>query len=157
METNRKIAEMVRKYFIEEIGFKNKIETAWSTNSFFLNIYVNDYDYNIMTVKVEDNIPEFEYLGRAIYLNSNHNKLDFHKASPEEIYIINLLKRHKNNDLYIMDNEVYSEKSEDTLCFVDIVDLCYNKKLNLLECIEASNEKVVINLNEGTINCINEI
>lgn len=122
MQKSKELAEMVKDYFIKEIGFKNKITIAWSSDYFILNVYVNDYDYNSITIKVEDGeVSALDYISKAIY-NKN---IEAHKASEEEIKVINILNKYDTEDL----------------CCID--DLCYVTKGHLLA---ADNWDIDINL-----------
>lgn len=159
MEKSKKIAEMVKEYFIKEIGFQKEIRIAWSNDSFTLYIYKNDYDYNILNVKIEKDIPDSEYLSRAIHLNPDYNSLSYHKANAEEIYIINILnsffKQNKEYEPFCYVNEDYLYKDGDggettiELSAIGKINMDYETQILTIEEMEGC--KVIIDFQNHTM------
>lgn len=146
-----------------ESYYNTKVEVSYvnlgySTDrrEFIVNIYMqnNKYDYKQfgMTFNVDATIEDYMIFIQFQLIN---NKFDEHIATVEEKYIIDLLREYECKNIYMSDSILYCE-GEEYACMDCIDDLHYKKSDCILEIIEDSDEKFIVDFANDTITYVEE-
>lgn len=128
------------------IGYMNlHIETI--DRAFEVNIYNNDYDYKIISLKFDADISAAGYLNviKHILFFKNY---EVHNATAEEIYLYNLIKEY-GLDFYIIDGTLMAEGEE----IADLNEVIAISKDENRIVIEEEYCRCVIDLETNTYYC----
>lgn len=119
-----------------------------------INIYSNKYDYKRVSYVFDPTLNAETYVLGALSAIKEEGKFKEHIASPEEIYIIELLEATKCKGLYVLDGQLHSDNSDSTVDLSAIEEMHYNKVDSTITFIEDNGEKSSVNLATETIICV---
>lgn len=87
----------------------------------------------------------------------NLNKVtSIEMANSDVMYVKRLLKEYKSKELFLVDTELRSTKTSDTLELSEIEILTFNRQTDKLKATEASGEVVVVDFSEEIVTWIYE-
>ncbi len=107
MEKNKKVANAICKNLECELNMRSKVDyIVDGENVCELHIYINDYDYIIVRIKLltEENktyLEIEEYVAIVMFILKEKDD-EIHRASTLEKVVIDMLEECKDNDFYIM-------------------------------------------------------
>jgi len=153
-ELGKQLKELLEKKY-------DKVEMVYSSlgcetdiRGLTVHMYSNEYDYKEISLKYPTEASVKEYYNAVVVCMDTKEWTREHNASPEEIYITELLKKHRCEDLYIRYNELSSNNvdSETTVYIDDICELKYYASDGKLVVRESGEEdEVIVDLVNGII------
>jgi hypothetical protein len=124
--------------------------------SLCIHVYKDKYNYMEMSYVFDPELSVEDYcngISSAIAKGKYRERI----ASPEQIYITEIIEATKCKHLYILDRELRSDNSVDTVDLTSIDSLNYSKSEAMMTFVEDSSEKIIVDLAKETITWIEEV
>jgi hypothetical protein len=118
-------------------------------------VYKDKYNYMEMSYVFDPELTAEDYCNVISSAIAKGNCIE-RIASPEQIYITEIIEATKCKHLYIWDRELRSDNSVDTVDLTSIDSLNYSKSEAMITFVEDSGEKVVVDLAKETITWVEE-
>jgi hypothetical protein len=123
--------------------------------SYYIHLYSSDYNYKKVDLNYVEGFSSDKYI-TSIKNSLFDGRYENHIATPEEIYVGELLRKYKTKGLYIFEGMLFTNDGRYEVSLSDVKYMNYSKKDGTLEFIEVSDECMEIDFINSTIKWINE-
>lgn len=139
----------------KELGYKVDMSyTGLGYNverDIIIKVYVDKYNYKEVSYIFNPLLSAEVYVAGALDAIKEEGKFKEHTATPEEIYMVELLESLRCKDLYVYEGILNSINCCDTVDLSSVEEMHYNKVEATITFIEDSGQKIIVNLATETI------
>jgi hypothetical protein len=123
--------------------------------SYYIYLYYSDYNYKKVDLNYVEGFSSDKYI-RSIKNSLFDGRYENHIATPEEIYVGELLREYKTKGLYIIEGMLLTNDGTYEVSLRDVKHINYNKTDGILKVIEVSDECMEIDFINSTIKWIDK-